>query len=88
MLHRHLDAPGYTLAAIDDVIERGKLDDWLDLAQALRDDPVVRAKARHIVAARTGYQSTIHHEFWRSRLSYLDECDAKQAPLGNRHARF
>ena len=78
MLHRHLDAPGYTLAAIDDVIERGMLDDWLDLAQAVRDDPTVKAKVRHIVAARTGDQSTIHHAFWRSRLSYLDECDAKR----------
>lgn len=78
MFHRHLDASGYTLAAIDDVIERGMLDDWLDLAQALRDDPEVKAKVRHIVAARTGEQATIHHAFWRSRLSYLDECDAQR----------
>lgn len=77
MLHRHLDAPGYTLAAIDDVIERGMLDDWLDLAQAVRDDPDVKARVRRIVRARTGEQSTIHHAFWRSRLLYLDECDAQ-----------
>ena len=78
MLHRHLDNPGYTLAAIDDVIERGMLDDWLDLAQAVRDDPDVEDKVRRIVAARTGGQSTIHHAFRRSRLSYLDECDARR----------
>ena len=77
MLHRQLDAPGYTLAAIDDVIERGKRDDWLDVAQALRDDPDVRVKVRHIATARSE-QSTIHHEFWRSRLSYLDACDAQR----------
>ncbi len=77
MFHRHLEAPGYTLAAIDDVIERGMLDDWLDLAQAPRDDPATNAKVRHILAARTGEQSTIHHAFWRSRLAYLDQCDAQ-----------
>ena len=34
MLHRHLDHSEWTLAAIDDVIARGRLDDWKRLRDA------------------------------------------------------
>ena len=34
MLHRHLNHSDWTLAAIDDVIARGKLDDWKELRDA------------------------------------------------------
>lgn len=38
MQHRHLNHSDYTLAAIDDVIERGNLSDWTDLARAIVRD--------------------------------------------------
>ncbi len=68
MLHRHLDDPGYSLDAIDDIIERGHLQDWLDLRDAAATNPIVRSKLQTIVAARSGEQSTIWHDFWRNRL--------------------
>lgn len=34
MLHRHLNHSEWTLAAIDDVIARGRLDDWKELRDA------------------------------------------------------
>ena len=34
MLHRHLNHSDWTLAAIDDVIARGRLDDWKELRDA------------------------------------------------------
>ena len=34
MLHRHLNHSEWTLAAIDDVIARGRLDDWKQLRDA------------------------------------------------------
>ena len=39
MLHRHLNHSDWTLAAIDDVIARGRLDDWKEL----RDVAAVRS---------------------------------------------
>jgi|GEM_PF-1293601 len=44
MLHRHLNHSEWTLAAIDDVIARGRLDDW----KQLRDAPHV---VRHLPLA-------------------------------------
>ncbi len=40
MKHRHL-LPGFEMstAAIADVLERGSLDDWRELARAVRADP-------------------------------------------------
>ena len=35
MEHRHLNHQRYTLAAIDDVIARGKWDDWAALRQGV-----------------------------------------------------
>jgi len=34
MLHRHLNHQTFTLAAIDDVIDRGDKADWLELRRA------------------------------------------------------
>ena len=67
MQHRHLDDPGHTFAAIDDVIVRGSLEDWLDLGRAFDDDPQVRARVALLTARRQGDESTINHDFWRAR---------------------
>jgi hypothetical protein len=42
MLHRHLNHSDFTLAAIDDVIARGRLEDWKEL----RDIAAIRADVR------------------------------------------
>lgn len=39
MLHRHLIHDELTPAAIDDIIERGSLPDWVRLAKAVRANP-------------------------------------------------
>jgi mRNA-degrading endonuclease HigB of HigAB toxin-antitoxin module len=38
VLHRHLNHQRFTLAAIDDVISRGRWQDWADLRQAVLSD--------------------------------------------------
>ncbi|XHR28477.1 MAG: hypothetical protein ACFUZC_21490 [Chthoniobacteraceae bacterium] len=35
MQHRHLNPQGYTLVVIDDVIARGKWNDWADMRLAM-----------------------------------------------------
>lgn len=54
MLHRHLNHSNYTLAAIDDVIERGNLRDWAELARAVLGDEtgVLRDKVLRVSRAR------------------------------------
>jgi hypothetical protein len=39
MLQRHLNHSGWTLAAIDDIIARGRLDDWKELRDAAAARP-------------------------------------------------
>ena len=42
MQHRHLNHQDFTLAAIDDVIDRGTLEDWLELRrEVLRNRAVL-----------------------------------------------
>ena len=41
-------AKGYSLAALDDVIARGRRNDWEMLRAALRDDPSLAEKVRSI----------------------------------------
>lgn len=39
MKHRHLSHEDFTLAAIDDIIERGSIPDWAPLIEAIKADP-------------------------------------------------
>ncbi len=65
MLHRHLNHQLYTLAAIDDIIERGKRDDWAELRAAAVRDRALMQKILRIaeVHAPDPYAQRFH--FWR-----------------------
>jgi hypothetical protein len=52
MLHRHLTHEPLTLAAIDDVIARGRWDDWAELRRAALADRHVLEQIRRICLAR------------------------------------
>lgn len=39
MKHRHLTHEQYTLAAIEDILDRGRMPDWVPLIVAIRADP-------------------------------------------------
>ena len=51
MLHRHLNHQRYTLAAIDDVIARGRRHDWIELRRAALSDPLLMTKVLQVCAA-------------------------------------
>ena len=53
MRHRHLTHERYTLAAIDDVLERGSLADWARLLQLIREDPFGQLAERTLRIARS-----------------------------------
>lgn len=52
MKHRHLIHEDLTLAAIDDIIARGRLVDWFDLRAACLRDPTVMGKIKQVCAPR------------------------------------
>ena len=64
MEHRHLNHQRYTLAAIDDVIGRGKWDDWAALRQAALHETAVLEKIRRVCVAQIADPYAQRHHFW------------------------
>jgi nitrogen regulatory protein PII len=65
MLHRHLNHQGFTLAAIDDVIGRGKRRDWAELRRAALQDPALFKKVLRICEAYTQDPYAQRYHFWK-----------------------
>jgi hypothetical protein len=51
MLHRHLNHQRFTLAAIDDVISRGRWEDWVELRRAVLADRALLDKVERVCRA-------------------------------------
>lgn len=65
MLHRHLNDQQYSLAAIDDVIARGKRSDWADLRRAVLNDRAVLQGVLRIARAHESDPLAQRYHFWR-----------------------
>lgn len=65
MLHRHLNHEQYTLAAIDDVIERGKRKDWAELRRAALEDRAVMEKVLRVCKAHISDPYAQRYHFWK-----------------------
>lgn len=70
MLHRHLNHQRYTLAAIDDVISRGRWGDWAELRRAALADRSLLDKVEQVCRARASDTYAQRHHFW---LHYAEE---------------
>ncbi len=70
MLHRHLNHQDFTLAAIDDIIVRGKWTDWKALRKAALNDPVIMDKILRVCKVHTGDPYAQRYHFWRH---YVEE---------------
>lgn len=70
MKHRHLNHQGFTLAAIDDVIERGDLLDWASLRAAALRDTAIRDGIRKACKARVSDPYAQRYHFW---MHYAEE---------------
>ena len=64
MIHRHLNHEDYTLAAIDDLISRGKMGDWIALRDAVLLDVSLLEKIERVClpALKDPYQQRYY--FW------------------------
>lgn len=65
MEHRHLNHERLTLAAIDDIIGRGKHTDWIALRRAAQQDPAVTERILRVCAERTSDPYAQRYHFWR-----------------------
>ena len=64
MQHRHLNHQRYTLAAIDDVISRGRWVDWADLRRAVRSDMPLLDRIERVCRARFPDPYAQRYHFW------------------------
>jgi hypothetical protein len=66
MEHRHLNHTGFTLSAIDDIIARGKMADWVELRNYLRSNyTIAKEKILKICAAYKSDKYAQRYHFWR-----------------------
>ena len=67
MVHRHIDetSPTPSSAAIDDIIERGSMDDWIDLREKAKASGTVVARILRVCDARCVDPYAQRHHFWR-----------------------
>jgi len=65
MLHRHLTHQQFTLAAIDDVIARGKRRDWAELRQAALQDRAVLEKVLRVCQEHIADPYAQRYHFWK-----------------------
>ena len=64
MEHRHLNHQELTLASIDDVIGRGKRQDWVTLRSAALKDRVVMEKILQVCKAHVSNPYAQRYHFW------------------------
>lgn len=64
MQHRHLNHQRFTLAAIDDVIARGRRQDWADLRLAVVGDAAVLDKVRRVCDPHLADPYAQRYQFW------------------------
>jgi hypothetical protein len=65
MLHRHLNHEQFTLAAIDDVIGRGKRGDWAELRRAALGDRRWLEKMLRVCRAHVEDPFAQRYHFWK-----------------------
>ena len=64
MEHRHLHHSEWTLAAVDDAISRGRLDEWKELRDAAAVEAPVRDRILRVCASRLADRSEQRYYFW------------------------
>jgi len=63
-MHRHLNHSDWTLAAIDDVIARGQLDDWKDLRDAAAHQTHIRERILRVFEPHLSDPYAQRYHFW------------------------
>lgn len=70
MQHRHLNHTRFTLAAIDDVISRGRWQDWAELRRAILGDRSMLERVQRVCRANVSDPYAQRYHFW---MHYVEE---------------
>jgi hypothetical protein len=70
MLHRHLNHQRFTLAAIDDVISRGRWQDWVELRRAAIRDQALLESVQRVCRPFLDDPYAQRYHFW---MHYVEE---------------
>ena len=65
MFHRHLNHQEYTLAAIDNVIARGRRRDWAELRQKVLSDRTTMEEVLQVCQAYVADPYAQRYHFWK-----------------------
>lgn len=65
MQHRHINHVAFTMAAIDDIIERGDRADWVELREAAGSNPEILSKILRVCVAHSNDPYAQRHHLWR-----------------------
>lgn len=65
MQHRHLNHERFTLAAIDDVIARGRRQDWAKLRKAALEDTAIMEMILRVCQPREKDRYAQRYHFWK-----------------------
>ena len=66
MWHRHLTHQQFTLAAIDDIIARGKRQDWAELRKAALANRTILEKILRVCQAHVADSYVQRYHFWKA----------------------
>jgi len=69
MKHRHLNHSRFTLAAIDDVIDRGQRESWAFLLAAVDASPEIRSRVLRVCNAHVSDDFAQRYHFWNNYAS-------------------
>lgn len=68
--HRHLTHCNFTLAAIDDIISRGRWEDWAELRRAALADKTILEKIERVCRPNIADPYAQRYRFW---IHYVEE---------------
>ena len=71
MYHRHLTHQEFTLAAIDNMIARGKRQDWAELRRVVRNDKNMIKKVLRVCRAHISDPYAKRYYFWKQYVERL-----------------
>ena len=69
LLHRNLNHSRFTLAAIDDVIDRGQRESWALLLAAVEASPEIRTRVLRVCRAHISDDYAQRYHFWNNYAS-------------------
>ena len=64
MQQQHITSAEISVAAIDEIVKRGSLEDWCELRAAALSDPEVLAKLEQVARRRIGDRSAMRCFLW------------------------